>query len=263
MKDPLHFAHGNGFPSACYQQLLQVLEIRYDCSYIDKSGHNPLFPVTDNWGYLVDELIASIRETGRKPVIGLGHSLGGVLTLLAAIKEPSLFKAIVMIDSPLPGPFKSALVKIAKYLGVIDRITPARGAKRRKQQWQSRDELIMYLRSKPLFQTFSEACLNDYIQFGFKQTDGSYQLLFDRQVEYSIFRTLPHHLSEYQQQLTVPAVLLYGEQSLVVDRFDVRNMQKKHGVDCYSIPGTHMLPMENPDALGAKIFQIIDNLTTK
>lgn len=222
-----------------------------------------MFPVTDNWDFLVDELIANIQETCSQPVIGLGHSLGGVLNLLAAIKKPNLFKAVIMLDSPLPGPVKSGIVRMAKYLGVIDRITPAGGAKRRKQQWKSREELMAYLRSKPLFQTFSEACLNDYITFGFKQSDGQYHLLFDRDIEYSIFRTLPHHLSQHQQKLTVPAALVYGEQSLVVDRFDVRNMEKKHGVTCYSMPGTHMLPMENPYLVGTKIFQVMDDLTLK
>src|SRR5437870_13259241 len=103
MRELLHFAHGNGFPSPCYRQLLEGLEGRYDCSYIDRIGHNPQFPVTENWPFLIDEVIDSVNRQAGQPVIAVGHSLGGVLSLLAAIKEPTLFKAVIMLDSPLLG----------------------------------------------------------------------------------------------------------------------------------------------------------------
>jgi len=53
MKEVIHFAHGNGFPSPCYRQLLSGLEKEYDVKYIDRIGHNPLYPITENWHFLV------------------------------------------------------------------------------------------------------------------------------------------------------------------------------------------------------------------
>ena len=260
MKEGLHFAHGNGFPSSCYRQLFQVLDARYDCKYIDMVGHNPHFPVTENWDYLVDELIASIREKFSHPIIGLGHSLGGVLNLLAAIKEPSLFKAVVMLDSPLLGRFKSGMVRLAKSIGLIDKLTPALRTRGRRHHWQTREELTRYLRGRPLFKTFTEECLQDYINFGFKKTNEGYWLNFDKQVEYLIFRTIPHHLPRYEGRLTVPTALIYGDKSTVVDGFDIRYMKKKYNVNCYRVKGTHMLPMENPLMVGRQVFQVLDDL---
>lgn len=263
MTDVIYFAHGNGFPSLCYRQLLDVLATRHECNYIDTIGHDPRFPVTENWDFLVDELLANIRKQCSEPVIGLGHSLGGVLTLLAAIKEPALFKSIVMIDSPLFGRFKSSMVRLAKSLGMIDRLTPAHRTRGRRLHWQTREELVTYLKSRPLFRTFSDACLEDYIQFGFKKTDAGYQLVFNTHIEYLIFRTIPHHLPHYEGQLQVPASLIYGDKSSVVDRFDVRYMTKKYHVNCYRLKGTHMLPMEHPEAVAKKIFCIVDELKTR
>jgi pimeloyl-ACP methyl ester carboxylesterase len=260
VRDSIHFAHGNGFPSSCYRQLFQVLESRYDCRYIDRIGHNPRFPVTENWDYLVDELIASIREKFSQPVIGLGHSLGGVLNLLAAIKEPSLFKGVVMLDSPLLGRFKSSMVRLAKSIGLIDKLTPALRTRGRRHHWNTREELTHYLKGRPLFRTFSEECLQDYINFGFKKMEDGYWLHFDKQVEYLIFRTLPHHLPRYEGKLTIPTALIYGDKSTVVTRFDVRYMRNKYHINCYRVPGTHMLPMENPSMVGMHIFQALDNL---
>lgn len=169
MRELIHFAHGNGFPSPCYRQLLNGLEARYDCCYIDRIGHNPQFPVTENWHYLVDEVINSIKEQSRQPVIAVGHSLGGVLSLLAAIEQPSLFRAVIMLDSPLIGRFKSSMVRLAKALGVIDRVTPAARTRGRRKHWQSREQLIAYLRTRVLFRTFTDECLQDYIDYGLKK----------------------------------------------------------------------------------------------
>lgn len=94
VKDLIHFAHGNGLPSPCYRQLLSALESRYDCCYIDKIGHNAKFPVTENWHFLVDEVLNSVRQQATQPVIAVGHSLGGVLSLLAAIEEPLYLKQL-------------------------------------------------------------------------------------------------------------------------------------------------------------------------
>jgi pimeloyl-ACP methyl ester carboxylesterase len=98
MKPILHFAHGNGFPSPCYRQMLMPLEAEFDCCYIDKIGHAKAFPINDNWHTLVDELRESIRlQSNNQPVVAVGHSLGGVLSILAALKEPALFRAVVLL----------------------------------------------------------------------------------------------------------------------------------------------------------------------
>ena len=261
----LHFAHGNGFPALCYSQLLKALQTRYECNYIDRIGHDPQFPVTENWHYLVDELIHIIQQQNslRKstaPIIAVGHSLGGVLTFLAAHKNPDLFKVVVMIDAPVLNQIKSKVVRFAKSLGVIDNITPARAARRRRQYWQTQDMLYQYLKEKPLFRTFTEACLQDFMRFGVEPIKDGYQLRFDPQIESLIFRTLPHHLPDYIKKLSVPVILIYGDQSTVVSRLDVHYMQQRYNIHCIKMKGTHMLPMESPELLAKMIFKVVDKL---
>lgn len=257
MTDTIYFAHGNGFPSLCYKQLLDVLGSSFKCHYIDRIGHDPDYPVTENWDHLVDELLNNIRKMNC-PVIGVGHSLGGVLHFLAAVKEPSLYKALVIIDSPLLGRFKSGMIRLLKSLGLIDKVTPASRTKVRKQHWRNRDELYAYLKSRPLFQTFSEDCLNDYIEYGFKQSSLGYNLYFDRHIEYLIFRTLPHHLPLHEGKLRIPATLIYGDKSTVVDKASVLYMKEKYQVRSVCMPGTHMLPFETPKATGIEVINAIE-----
>lgn len=259
MTDKVYFAHGNGFPSLCYKQLLDILQTRFECHYIDKIGHNPDYPVTENWSFLVDELLNNIRGL-KEPVIGIGHSLGGVLHFMGAIRDPSVYKAVILIDSPLLGRFKSGMIKLAKSLGFIDKLTPASRTRMRKHHWNTRAELYSYLKSRPLFQTFSEACLEDYMQYGFQHDDSGYTLFFDRHIEYLIFRTLPHHLPRHEGLLKVPAALIYGENSTVVAETDVRYMRACHGIVPHRIKGTHMLPLEDPSSVAQEIFKAVDEL---
>ena len=260
MRELLHFVHGNGFPSPCYRQLLQHLQERFDCCYIDRVGHSLEFPVTENWHSLVNEVIASIQTQASQPVIAVGHSLGGVLSLLAAIEQPTLFKAVILLDSPLLGRLKSSVVRFSKALGMIDRLTPAFRTRQRRQHWKTHDQVVSYLKSRPLFKTFTDTCLQDYIDFGMLKNEEGYSLRFDRQIEYQIYRTIPHILATYEGRLHVPATLLYGNKSNVVDRMDLRYMKKYYDIGHIETKGTHMFPMEYPQTTANLILDVVDHM---
>lgn len=263
MKEILHFAHGNGFPSPCYKQLLQHLQKHYDICYIDRVGHSSAFPVSDNWHNLVSEVIDSVKTQAPQPVIALGHSLGGILSLLAALEQPSLFRAVVLLDSPLLGRLKSNIVRFSKVLGMIDHLTPAFRSRDRRQHWESREQALTYLKSRKLFKTFTDACLNDYIDYGMIKNEEGYSLRFDRKIEYQIYRTIPHILHQYEGKLQVPTALIYGNKSTVVDGLDLRYMKKHHGIASFETKGTHMFPMEYPAATSNLILDVVVKLLNK
>lgn len=263
MRELIHFVHGNGFPSQCYRQLLTRLESQYECCYLDRVGHTSLFPVTDNWHYLVKEVIFSIQAQASKPVIGLGHSLGGVLSLLAAIERPDLFKMVVLLDSPMFGRMKSLMLRIFKTFGVIDRVTPASQTRKRRQHWVSREQALTYLHRRALFKSFDQACLQDYIDFGMAKDETGYFLRFDPQIEYQIYRTIPHLSYALEGQLKVPAALIYGDQSHLIRNADLRYMKRKYDIEGFEIHGSHMFPMEHPALSAAKVMDVIDVMLNK
>lgn len=67
MSQTIFFAHANGFPSATYGKLFSALEPDYRIRHLEQHGHDPRFPVDDNWNNLVDELILHV-EQGSEPV---------------------------------------------------------------------------------------------------------------------------------------------------------------------------------------------------
>ena len=89
------FSHANGFPAGTYRKLFQHWrDAGYAVHAVEKYGHDPRFPVTSNWPYLRNELIELIERVGTEPVYLVGHSLGGYLSLLAALKRPELVRGV-------------------------------------------------------------------------------------------------------------------------------------------------------------------------
>lgn len=255
MKERIHFVHGNGFPSPCYQKLFSYLQPQYDIVYLDRVGHNINYPVTNNWPYLVDEVIQSIKQQSDSPVVGVGHSLGGVLTLMAAIKAPELFNKILLLDAPAFGYLKSYGIKIFKQLNLIDFVTPAYRSKNRCYRWQDRKVLEKYLKNRSLFQRFSNDCLDDYINSAWvRKDDGYYHLIFDREIEYQIYRTVPDNLFKLAKPLTITAILLYGIDSDMIGKYEIKVLKRKFGFKTVPIAGGHMFPFEQPKASAKKII---------
>lgn len=262
MKEILHFAHGNGFPSLCYKQMLNQLEPFFDCHVIEKVGHTPKFPVTENWHYLVDEIEDNIKKISpNRPVIAVGHSLGGVLSVMLAIENPELFKAIILLDSPLIGKIKSSALKFCKIFGFIDRVTPAHQSKSRRHYWPDKQSAITYLKSRYLFKDFTDKCLDDYITYGMKKDEaGGYALCFNPRIEYQIYRTMPHILYKCEGKLTVPTALIYGRKSNIIKASVLRYMKKHYNVAGFPIEGGHMFPMEHPEETAKLIISTINKL---
>lgn len=263
MKQGLYFVHGNGFPARCYQQMFKSLEHSFEPFYIDKIGHATEFPITDNWPFLVHELIQNLEMQTSEQVVILGHSLGGILSFLAAIQRPELFKAVIMLDSPLLSRFKSHLIYLAKMSGLIDKLTPASRSLQRRDVWRSREEARQYLKRRALFRYFSPACLEDYLEYGMIKTDAGYELIFKKETEYELFCTVPHVLPEFQNRLNVPTALIYGTQSHMLSRSDVRYMKKNYKVNTYKIQGGHMFPLQRPESTAGLIESVVSELMTQ
>lgn len=256
----IHFSHANGFPAETYHKFFHYLKDEFRIGFINVQGHDPDYPVTDNWHALVKELTDYIAQTYHEPVIGVGHSLGGVLTCIAAIKKPELFSSIVLLDSPVFGVFRSKLLQLAKQFGFIDKVTQAHRAKVRRNEWSNYAEAETYFKSKGLFRNFDPDCLRDYVHYGTDKTAHGIKLKFDRAIEYKIFRTMPHHLSRYRGKLTVPGALIYGEKSTVIKASDLLNMQKHFHFTCARIAGGHLFPFEYPQLAAETLKKVITGL---
>ena len=80
------FSHANSFPAATYGILFRQLRSRgFLVRAVDQFGHDPDYPVGNNWAALVQQLHDfAAREVDKagEPAFLVGHSLGGFLSIM-------------------------------------------------------------------------------------------------------------------------------------------------------------------------------------
>lgn len=247
-KQVLHFAHGNGFTVNCYTKLLNILSQDYEVIALKKLGHNPEYPVDENWDSITRELIAYIEDNAAKPIIGVGHSLGSILTFLAAQQRPDLFTKIVMVDPPLfYGPF-TLFLRFMKSSGLIDKIGLAARTKKRRTDWASREVAKAFFRQRSPFDTFDPDCLQHYIEYGTEDIETGVRLVYDTDVESMIFRTTPHNLGSFKKKLAMPASIIIGENTYISTRYVAKSFAKRFGLNYQKFEGgNHFFPFVYPE----------------
>jgi pimeloyl-ACP methyl ester carboxylesterase len=253
-KPELHFAHANGIPSACYAKFLEALDETFDIHSVPVLGTDPNYPVDDNWDSLVEQVADSIRVRCNSPVIGVGHSLGGLTTFMAAHRYPELFRAVVIMDPPIINGLGAFSFGLMKAIGQVDRVTPAGKSKGRREVWPSREVAHELLGKKRLFRSFDPDCFEDYIRFALKECNDGVCLTIPAAVEVNIFRHTPHNAWHYRRPLNVPSVLLSGATSEFRGTGFSERMARTHHMLHSYVEGGHMFPLEHPLQTAAQVL---------
>lgn len=245
----LFFAHANGFPSPSYAPFFEALQQDdHTVDFIEKVGMNPKFPITNNWAHLVDELEQEIESRHKQPVVGIGHSLGGMLSYLLARKRPDLYSHLILLDPPVINGWQNSLWWLSKKFGFSDRFTPAGASKNRRTTFDSREHAYEKLRHKRLFKDFTEDSFNAYIQHGLTETDnGQVTLAIDLETELKLFRTAPDDLWRYRKPLHIPGLYLTALQSEFVRQPFAERLSRTAGMEYRVLKGGHLFPQEHPE----------------
>lgn len=257
-KTIIHFAHANGFPAKTYTKLFSLLEDEFSIGYLERHGHNENFPVTDGWRFLVDELKSEIKNRYDEKIIGIGHSLGGVLHFLNSIENPELYRQIILLDSPLMSRTSEFAFRLLKATGRWKQTPLIKMTDFRRNSWETKEEAFRHFKSKEKFAAFDEDVLRDYVEHGIVESDKGLKLFFEPQIESQIYQTLAHGFYKYRKHLKVPTFYIGGTNSLEARAARIKFMQKNFPIEFHFIDGTHLFPFEKP----FETAQLIKNLLT-
>ena len=261
----LVFSHANGFPAGTYRMLFDVWKAAgHQVHAVEKFGHDPARPPTSNWPGLRDELVALIEDVATEPVFLVGHSLGGWCSVLAAAKRPDLVKGIVLIDSPLMGPWLAGAIRLTKPTPIFKRFSPGHVSKGRRQHWPSAQAAHDHFAAKKIFARWHPQVLSDYIACGIEpdtatavDANKGHRLSFKRDIETRIYNTLPHHIPSLLRThpLRCDLAFIGGTESVEVRQLGMRHTERLTRGRVSWIAGSHLFPFERPAETAAEVLR--------
>ena len=264
-KPKVHFAHANSYPAGTYRQFFEYLSRDFEVQALDMHGHNPRYPVEDGWGKLVEELIDELETRyNKEPVILVGHSLGGMLSLMAAAQRPELARCVVMLDSPVVAGWRAKALRLLKGTPLADRYSPARFSVKRRNVWPDRKEALRHFASKEVFAAWAPGVLQDYLETGLVDHPEGLQLRFTREIETAIYRTLPHHIGTLVKgQFPVPVAYVAGDNSMENRQAGLDHTRRLVGRNFRMMRGSHLFPMEMPQLAAEMTRDLIRQMLGK
>ncbi len=221
----------------------------------------PLWPRADpaqlkHWGLFADDLIRGLDSIRARNIPAVGHSLGGVVTLYAAVKRPDLFSRLILLDPTLLDPARLLRIRIARIFGWEYRKGLVEGALRRHRHWKTRREAFLYFKEKPLFKLWPRETVRSYAQsITCPSPGGGVELAYPPEWEARIYQTIPTNVWRSVRHLRVPTLVLWGEHSNVFSKNSQEAFRKNcpnAKIECLAGAG-HLLAHERPEEVGKRI----------
>jgi pimeloyl-ACP methyl ester carboxylesterase len=259
------FSHGNSFPASTYKVMLDNLRDRgFQVGAVEMFGHDPQYPITNNWPHLVQQLadFANAQQGDGEPAFLVGHSLGGILSLMCAARHPELARGVLLIDSPVIGGWRATTLGLAKRTPLIGSLSPGRISQKRRNHWPNAQAALESFQQKKSFARWDPRVLQDYIAFGTHDADGQRVLSFNRDIETAIYNSLPHKLDSLlkRKPLKCPVAFIGGTHSAEMRQAGIDLTHKVVKGRVMMIDGSHLFPMEKPLATAAAIEASLRNL---
>ncbi|WUV51466.1 alpha/beta hydrolase [Nocardia vinacea] len=255
----LVLAHATGLHGAVWGPLARRLD-SWHCWGLDLRGHgDSLVPDGDDlhWSGFGRDVRSVVERVGG-PVLGVGHSLGGVAMLMAALDAPELFSALVLYEPALrmeTGALDPGLAQLQSWM--------VKGAASRRSRFSSRAEALSNYAVKQPFAAIQAAALHAYVQHGFRDTtDGAVELKCLPSVEAQIFaRTHEHDAVHSLHDLSCPVVVVRGEDT---DPHQIRSAESLADTVSRRVRimrgADHFGPLAQPAAFAAVVRDAVDEL---
>ena len=259
----LLFLHANGYPPACYRPLLARLATS---NHVMAMLQRPLWENSHpedirDWSPFSNDLLRFLDENESSvPTTVLGHSMGGIAALRAALRQPQRFQRLILLDPVLLPPSFIALWKIALAFKFAHRLHPhIESAMNRRREFDDLDLLFERYRDRPTFKYMDGDALRAYIAgITRPKENGGYQLIYSPEWESHVYyasiwndmelwRALPN--------LKVPTLIIRGAETDTFWESTARKVKRLNpSIHVETIErATHLVALERPQ----EVFELI------
>jgi pimeloyl-ACP methyl ester carboxylesterase len=251
----LVFVHATGFHGRCWDQVIRRLPGRRAIA-VELRGHGrsekPAPPY--HWRDFAGDLAEIARQLDWRDAVGVGHSMGGHSVALAAALRPEAFASLLLIDPVIYPP---------AYYG-RGQFGDSSFIQRRRNEWQSPDEMFQRFRPRLPFAQWQEEVLRDYCEWGLLPDGGRFVLACPPAVEASIYAASnAAGANPYAQLAAVeqPVTVLRGGIPWDLEKFDLSASPTApdaarafpRGRDVRLEGRSHYIPMESPELVASEL----------
>ncbi len=216
----MHLAVANGFPPQTYTRLLSSFTSKYRALCLPPRalwpGEHPPADKRD-WRMVTDDLLTGLEAYQLQDIIAIGHSFGAVASILAVIRQPQRFKALILMDPTILLPEYLAWMKSAQESNLIEEVPLVQAARRRRTHFASVEDAYQRFRSRSLFADWPDEVLRHYTESNLQPSaDGQgFTLVWSADWEAYFFSTMYTNIWEDIPQLEglTPTLFIRGGSS--------------------------------------------------
>ena len=243
---PLLMVHATGLCGNVWNPYARVLSKHFHVICLNQRGHGYTEQPTGDYDFeLVGQDVAAfILELDLTDIHGIGHSSGGLVTLMAYPMLPGRYSKIALTETTLRN--RSSMITPEQLETRLDR------TRSKRMVWDSREAIYEAYRNRNAFKNWSEESFQGYLDGGTKTLqNGKVELLCPPEVEAHYYQTrYGMEVDKYFTELKGSYLLLLGEYEggqVADDPAILRwiDMAEKARVKAMGI-GSHFLPLEYP-----------------
>jgi len=206
---PILFSHATGFHGRVFAPVAEHLRDHY-CITFDYRGYGDTAAPRDralHWEAFGDDALAVARDVHARhdgrPIVAAGHSMGGAGLVMAALREPRLFAALVLFEPIIFPPESRARAREANPLAEITR--------RRRRTFSDFDAARANFAAKPPLNSLHPEALDAYVRHGFSQRDDGVHLKCDPEFEAQTYEMgAMHDTWQRLGEMKVPTHVIAG-----------------------------------------------------
>lgn len=247
--DPLVMLHATGFNPWLWHPIARALSDTYQiyCPYF--CDHREADPEQGgfSWLLLAEDLAKYCDALHLDAPYLIGHSMGGAVITLGCGKFGINARGIILIEPIfLPREFYNIEIRVDEH--------PLAGKSiKRRNAWQNIEDAREYLRSKPLFQNWTDEMLELYVRYGMMASDdGGLELACHPRREAALFMgSMSHDPWPVMPNVTCPVLVIEGGHTENKGLIDFQKAAAMFANGTYQLieDAGHLIPMEKPEVI--------------